>query len=173
MRQGLLMESIIASFGEKLLYLRHERQLTQIAVGRELSLASSVLINMLESGKRSPSVDVVLGVANLFGVTTDYLIWDTIPSAPVVLSSLGPSPIPPQLLGRKLKYLRSIYKYKQLDLAQQLGLRTQAHISHIEAGRHDASLSLVMNIATVFKVTTDYLLRDDEAVDSVVLYSKN
>lgn len=49
----------------------------------------------------------------------------------------------------------------QADLARQLGLRTQAHISLLEAGHKEPSINLVLRIADLFGVTTDYLLRDD------------
>jgi transcriptional regulator with XRE-family HTH domain len=48
----------------------------------------------------------------------------------------------------------------QKSLACQLGLRTQAHISLLEAGHKEPSIGLVLRIADLFDVTVDYLLRD-------------
>ncbi len=157
-----------ALFSKKLAHLRNERHLTQIEVGRALALASSALVNHLEVGRRDPSINVVLGLANFFNVSTDYLILDTIAVEPVVNSVLGPSPVPPQLLGTKVRFLRTHRGYTQIGLAHQLGLRTQAHISHIEAGRHEASLELVLKLVRIFDVTSDYFLRDTIAKDSVI-----
>jgi transcriptional regulator with XRE-family HTH domain len=48
----------------------------------------------------------------------------------------------------------------QTELSLQLALRTQAHISLLESGRKEPSIDLVLRIADVFGVSTDYLLRD-------------
>jgi transcriptional regulator with XRE-family HTH domain len=47
-----------------------------------------------------------------------------------------------------------------MALAQQLEHITHTHVSHLEAGRKEPSISLVLRIADFFGVTTDYLLRD-------------
>jgi transcriptional regulator with XRE-family HTH domain len=44
------------------------------------------------------------------------------------------------------------------ELAQRLGLAANAHISLLERGRHEPSIDLVVAIADLFGVTTDYLL---------------
>jgi DNA-binding XRE family transcriptional regulator len=53
----------------------------------------------------------------------------------------------------------------QEDLAQQLGLKRQGHVSNLEMGRKAPSLEMVVKIADVFGVTTDYLLRDTVPVE--------
>jgi transcriptional regulator with XRE-family HTH domain len=55
----------------------------------------------------------------------------------------------------------------QADLARQLGLRTQAHISLLEAGHKEPSISLLLRIADFFGVTIDYLLRDNIPISNV------
>jgi transcriptional regulator with XRE-family HTH domain len=45
-------------------------------------------------------------------------------------------------------------------LAHQLEHITHTHISHLEADRKEPSIDLVLRIADVFGVSTDYLLRD-------------
>jgi transcriptional regulator with XRE-family HTH domain len=66
----------------------------------------------------------------------------------------------PQLLGEKVRFLRTQRQITQVELAQRLGLARQGHISNIEAGRKIPSLDVVVQIADLFGVTTDYLLRD-------------
>lgn len=141
--------------------------MTQVAVARALQLASSAYVNNMQAGRKAPSLEIVLQVANLFGVTTDYLLLDTIPVMPAIPSLFGSSPTTPQLLGAKIKYLRKQRTMTQQHLAQQLGLRTQAHISHLEAQRHEPSLEVIVKLAHVFVVTTDYLLRDTIPMDAV------
>jgi DNA-binding XRE family transcriptional regulator len=65
----------------------------------------------------------------------------------------------PRLLGEKLRYLRMQRQMTQVELAQQLGLARQGYVSNLEAGRKAPSLDLVVQIADLFGVTTDYLLR--------------
>jgi transcriptional regulator with XRE-family HTH domain len=52
-------------------------------------------------------------------------------------------------------------------LAQHLGLASRAYVSNLEAGRKVPSPELVVRIADHFGVTTDYLLRDDVAVEGI------
>ncbi len=66
----------------------------------------------------------------------------------------------PQLLGEKVRFLRTQRQITQVELAQRLGLARQGYISNIEAGRKVPSLDVVVQIADLFGVTTDYLLRD-------------
>jgi DNA-binding XRE family transcriptional regulator len=54
----------------------------------------------------------------------------------------------------------------QVELAQRLGLARQGYVSNLEAGRKAPSLDLVVQIADLFGVTTDYLLRDTTAVET-------
>jgi transcriptional regulator with XRE-family HTH domain len=66
-------------FGKKLRMLRQQRNLTQFDVSRELGLAAHAHISYLESNRKEPSIDLVLRIADFFGVTTDYLLRDSIP----------------------------------------------------------------------------------------------
>jgi transcriptional regulator with XRE-family HTH domain len=73
----------------------------------------------------------------------------------------------PRLLGEKLRYLRTQSQMTQMALAQSLGLAQQGYISNLEAGRKMPSLDLVIQIADLFGVTADYLLRDTIPVEIV------
>jgi transcriptional regulator with XRE-family HTH domain len=73
----------------------------------------------------------------------------------------------PRLLGEKLRYLRTQRQMTQVDVAQRLGLARQAYISNLEAGRKMPSLDLVVQIADLFGVTADYLLRDSAPLEMV------
>lgn len=159
-------------FGEKLAYLQQSQQMTQVVLARALHLASSAYVNNMQAGRKAPSLEIILKVANLFGVTTDYLLLDTFPTKPPIPSPFDPSPATPHLLGTKIKYLRKQRAMTQQHLAHQLGLRTQAHISHIEAQRHEPSLEVVVKLAHVFSVTTDYLIRDTIPMDGAVFSSR-
>jgi transcriptional regulator with XRE-family HTH domain len=152
-------------FGDKLRYLRHRHTLTQTDLARWLVLVSQSHISQLESHHKTPSLEVVLRVADVFGITTDYLLRDTIPPDLDTLPEAHPATaedMPPQVqcLGAKLAALRRQRGWTQTEVARRLAPITQAHISFLEAGRKAPSPGMVLQLADVFGVTTEYLLRD-------------
>lgn len=62
--------------------------------------------------------------------------------------------------GITLKTLRTQNNYTQVQLAQKLGL-TKFVISAYETGLRLPSYDVLINIAKIFKVSTDYLLGMD------------
>ena len=63
-------------FGEKLMVLRRGRGWTLQRLAGRLGYRSRGYLSEVESGKKRPSLDLVVGVARLFGVTTDDLLFD-------------------------------------------------------------------------------------------------
>lgn len=149
-----------ALFGAKLRYLRVQHGVAQAELARQLAL-SRYQINNLESGRRSPSYAVVVQVGDIFAVSCEYLLRDTVPLEAAdehqrVVS--GPGAFNPQVFGSKLHHLRTTHTLTQIALAPALGLRTQAHISLLESGGKEPSIDLLLRIADFFGVTADYLL---------------
>jgi transcriptional regulator with XRE-family HTH domain len=68
----------IQRFGEKLRTLRKRQGMTQREVAGALGLAAHSYINALETGKKKPTIELVLHIARLFRVTTDQLLDDTL-----------------------------------------------------------------------------------------------
>jgi transcriptional regulator with XRE-family HTH domain len=64
------------SFGGKLRVLRLRLEQSQIELANQLGLSSGAYISNLEAGRKLPSLDVVIRIADLFGVTTDMLLRD-------------------------------------------------------------------------------------------------
>jgi transcriptional regulator with XRE-family HTH domain len=64
------------TFGEKLRMLRTRRGMTQRELAAQLGYSDHSHIALVENGKRNPTVELVLKVADLFRVTTDQLIRD-------------------------------------------------------------------------------------------------
>ena len=62
--------------GTKLKSLRIEKQLTQKQVADRIGLAISA-VSSYESGTRYPSFDVLIKLARIFHVSTDYLLGIT------------------------------------------------------------------------------------------------
>lgn len=62
--------------GERLRELRQQRKMTQFDVARYLGITDSAY-GYYEQGRREPSMDVLLKLSSLFGVTVDYLLGKT------------------------------------------------------------------------------------------------
>lgn len=154
-------------FGEKLRTLRLQQDMTQAALARELHLQRAH-INNLEVGRRAPSLEVILHIAEFFNVTTDYLLRDAIPVEPTSAHTTNlPGTRAPvaQSFGRKLVYLRELHNITQTDVARRAALTSRGYVSNLETGRKAPSPELVPILADIFGVTTDYLLRDVIRVD--------
>ena len=63
-------------FGEKLRVLRKRDQLTLTETATKLGFSSHGHLSDLELGKKIPTVELVIKVADLFRVTTDELLRD-------------------------------------------------------------------------------------------------
>lgn len=66
-------------FGEKLAYLRTQRGLTLAELGKLLNVHNT-FVSQMEKGRKVPNAEMILKVANLFSVTTDYLMRDELDS---------------------------------------------------------------------------------------------
>lgn len=64
------------NMGDKLKSLRIEKKLTQKQVADRIGLAISA-VSSYESGSRYPSYDVLIRLAHIFHVSTDYLLGMT------------------------------------------------------------------------------------------------
>ena len=63
----------MVDFGEKIKHLRLGKGLTQVQVSKRLHI-SKAMMSSYETGIRLPSYEVLIKFAQLFGVTTDYLL---------------------------------------------------------------------------------------------------
>lgn len=61
------------NFGNKLKILRLQDNMTQEQLAQKLNLTKSV-ISAYETGLRLPSYDVLIRIAKIFNVSTDYLL---------------------------------------------------------------------------------------------------
>ena len=64
------------SFGAKLKELRIDKKMQQSELGNLLNLSSST-ISLYESDNRKPTPEIIAKVANIFHVSTDYLLGNT------------------------------------------------------------------------------------------------
>ncbi|HEU4322554.1 MAG TPA: helix-turn-helix transcriptional regulator [Roseiflexaceae bacterium] len=77
------------TFGEKLRKLRKHQGLSQADLALLLGYTDRSQIAFLELGQRNPTVEVVLKLSDLFGVTTDQLIRDELDVDPGFTASDG------------------------------------------------------------------------------------
>jgi transcriptional regulator with XRE-family HTH domain len=75
-RQVMTKERSIQRFGEKLHMLRTQNRLTLKELAYQLGLTAHGYISELESGKKLPTVELVLNIARFFNTTTDELLKD-------------------------------------------------------------------------------------------------
>jgi transcriptional regulator with XRE-family HTH domain len=157
------MEPRFHLFGEKLRHLRTQHQLSQAEIARRLAVSRS-FVNNLEAGRANPSLAVVVGAAAMFHMAFDYLLRDAIPVEAAEehrMEGMSIPSMPPAHFGAKLHHLRIRNHVTQVELVQQLGVKSQAHVSLLESGDSLPSPGMVARMADLFGVTTDYLLRDD------------
>ncbi len=63
----------MVNFGEKLKTLRKQAGMTQTELARRLNITKSV-VSYYELQERNPSPDTLIKLADIFHVTTDYLL---------------------------------------------------------------------------------------------------
>lgn len=75
----------------------------------------------------------------------------------------------PELLGKKITYLRKQHDLSQSALARMLGIAKQSHISNVESGRREPSLAFVVKTADLLGVSVEYLLRDSIPIETKII----
>ena len=64
---------MVFDFGIRLRELRRRKKMTQAQVAKRLNL-SKTAVSCYENNTKTPSVDVLIQLSILYGVTTDYLL---------------------------------------------------------------------------------------------------
>lgn len=65
-----------SNISERLIGLRQKNQLSQTAVAKRIG-ATPALISAYEKGERTPSLDKLITLADIYHVTTDYILGRT------------------------------------------------------------------------------------------------
>lgn len=66
-----------------------------------------------------------------------------------------------QRFGEKLRLLRTRRGMTLTELAHALGYTAHGHISELEAGKKVPTVQFVLNVARLFGISTDELLKDE------------
>ena len=145
-------------FGAKLRFLRLQHGLSQLELAGKLDLAQQSYVSHLETGKKEPSLELVVRIARVFQASTDYLLRDTVSMEQTDVAHHIQSPVQTATFGQKLERLRRDATLTQTELAHKLLLAQPGYISNLEKGRKFPSPTLIVRIADLFGVTTDWLL---------------
>ena len=70
------MKELREIIGENLTELRKQKGYTQISLAEKLNYSDKA-ISKWENGSSLPPIDILLELANLYGVTLDYLVKDS------------------------------------------------------------------------------------------------
>ena len=132
---------------------REKRGLTQKYVALSLGVKGPS-VSAWESGKTFPSAENLAALAELYGVSIDYLMGKT-DDAP----GQAPEDVnhPTRLDTGRLRRLRTERMLTQAELGEELGL-SESTVSLYEKGEREPSFTTLCRLADFFGVTTDYLL---------------
>lgn len=155
--------------GAKVRHLRIQHSLSQVELAGQLRLASSAHISRIESGKKEPSIGLLLRLCACLNTSTDYLLRDPVPIEgsdrfdPWKGSTDEPSWA---RFGVQLRERRLSRQLTQRAFAQQLDLRAHNFVNFLETGYKSPGLDLLVRIATTFDLSCDALLREAQVHDA-------
>lgn len=132
---------------QNLKYLREQKGLSQKDFSADMGLSRATVGNW-ETGERKPDIEMIIRLAEYFGVTLDDL----------VLRDLKP-PIPKY--AGNIRYLRLSHGISQEQMGELLGLKNKSSLSLIEAGKREISVENLEKLADFFGVTLDKLVKQD------------
>lgn len=131
----------ICDCGNTIKELRTEAGMTQEELGMLLNVQNAA-VSKYESGKVPLTGETLLKLSKIFNVSTDYLLG----------AEEGNT-----MIGGKIAELRKEQGLNQKELAKKIGVSRSA-LSLYEIDRTEPDLETVKKIASLFGVTTDYLL---------------
>jgi len=138
---------------QNLRYLREQKGLSQREFSEILGLSSSA-VTMWEQEQRKLDIEMIVRLAEHFGVTLDEL----------VLKELRP-PLP--LYASNIKYLRKRQEITQDDMAVFLGFSGKSSLCAVETGKIGISIENLEKLADFFGVTLDQMVKHDLSKEGV------
>lgn len=126
--------------------LRKKHKMTQKQLAQALGIDNSSICKY-ETGDVLPSNDVLIKMAELFNVSTDYILDR---------SGVPVPDEPPSTFSERLKALRQREGLSQAELAKHLNMSQQG-VAQWETGKSEPSIEMLAKIAAFFHTTTDFL----------------
>ena len=134
----------MSTIGRRIKRLRLEYQLTQKTLADKLSLTPK-MISFYELGQRLPPLDIILKLANIFQVSTDYLLGNSELREGKKLS-----------LAQKIKKLRLEYRDTPDELSRYLNIGVEEY-ELIERGEKSPEPEMLNLLAMCYEVPLEYL----------------
>ena len=132
---------------QNLKYLREQKRMNQNEMVGVLGISQPAIGNW-ERDHRKPDIEMIIRLAEYFGVSLDELI----------LKDLKP-PIP--IYATNLRYLRTKHCMTQENMADLLGYRGKQGYGAIETGKTKASVDDLEKLSDFFGVTLDQLVKQN------------
>lgn len=138
---------------QNLRYLREQKGLSQRECAEIFGISGSA-VAMWEQDQRKPDIEMLVRLAEHFGVSLDEL----------VLKELKP-PLP--LYASNIKYLRKRQEITQEDMAVFLGFSGKSSLCAVETGKSGISIENLEKLADFFGVTLDQMVKHDLSKEGV------
>ncbi len=129
---------------QRIRHLREDRDLTQARVAKMLDM-SQTGYSKYETGENDIPTAVLIRLSEFYHVSTDYLLGltDQLPGEPLFLA--------------RIRLLREEHDWTQQQVANRLHVHRRTYDAY-EAGATDVPVEILIALARLYNVSTDYLL---------------
>lgn len=129
---------------QRIRHLREDRDLTQARVAKMLDM-SQTGYSKYETGENDIPTAVLIRLSEFYHVSTDYLLGltDQLPGEPLFLA--------------RIRLLREEHDWTQQQVANRLHVHPRIYDAY-EAGTTDVPVEILIALARLYNVSTDYLL---------------
>ena len=129
---------------QRIRHLREDRDLTQARVAKKLDM-SQTGYSKYETGENDIPTAVLIRLSEFYHVSTDYLLGltDQLPGEPLFLA--------------RIRLLREEHDWTQQQVANRLHIHRRTYDAY-EAGATDVPVEILIALARLYNVSTDYLL---------------
>lgn len=154
----------MSKFNLRLKELRQQTGLTQQALADDLGISKSS-VNMYERAEREPGLDLLETIANVFGVSVDYLVGKSTVGNCIRELRTRKGLTQEQLgemdnieIGKRIRQAREKLFLSQEDLGRPLGLN-KSTIQRYESGKvQRIKLPILENIAKILNVNPSWII---------------
>ncbi|HEM9532901.1 TPA: helix-turn-helix transcriptional regulator [Streptococcus agalactiae] len=147
----------LTNFPQKLREERKKRGFTQQEVADKIGINRGSYSNW-ENGKREPTLDNIIKLANILDVTVDYLLGRSDNFSNTIVLSKNNM----KSFSKRLKELRLEKNQTQRQLADELGVN-RVNVTRWEKGNTEPSFSKLIELSKLLNTTPNYLLGVSDA----------
>lgn len=142
-------------FGRRLQILREQNEMTQEQLAKLVSLSQQT-IGHYEKGRANPSMETVILLAQLFNVSTDYLLGLTDDKSTARKNI--------HFIGEKLTALRNAKGLSVLELSNVTGTN-ESVLLEVEAEQTTPDSDMVTKICEALKVKEVYFYKEESRLE--------